>query len=85
MAYVVDNKHLINSVSEIYRSDIVILRVTEKEIQEAFQEYKTTKFTEYHTKQDKHQGHIKRKYQKYHRDIRPYIRRYHKLKTTKHG
>ena len=46
MAIIVDNIHLINSVTESDRSNIIILRVTEKEIQTTFQEYRKSKFSE---------------------------------------
>ena len=85
MAYIVDNIHLVNSVQKIETSDIVILRVTEKEIQEAFPEYKQTKFSKFKTKSGKHKGHIKRKYQKYHKDIRHFMILYHLLKSKKNG
>ena len=41
MALIVDNIHLINSVIESDRSNIIILRVTEKEIQTTFHFLKT--------------------------------------------
>ena len=82
MAIIVDNIHLINSVTESDRSNIIILRVTEKEIQTTFQEYRKS---ENKTNFSKQRGHLKRKYQKYHRDIRRYIRRYHLLKLQKDG
>ena len=85
MAFVVDNIHLVNFLQKIDTTDIVILRVTEKEVQEAFPEYKNTKFSEFKIKSDKHKGHIKRKYQKYHKDIRQYMKLYHLLKSKKDG
>ena len=85
MAIIVDNIHLINSVTESDRSNIIILRVTEKEIRTTFQEYRKSKFSENKTNLSKQRGHLKRKYQKYHKDIRRYIRRYHLLKLQKDG
>lgn len=85
MAIIIDNIHLKNSIKESNRDNIVVLRVTEREIQEAFAEYKTSKFSKHKISKDKHKGHIKRKYQKYHKDIRVYIKRYHQIKSMKHG
>ena len=76
MAIVIDNNSLINLVDEKDRDNIIVLKVTEKEIQEAFRENKF---------QEKERIRYKSKYTKYHKDIRNYMKRYHRLKEKKNG
>ena len=74
MAIVIDSIHLINTIRKEEIENLVILKVTEFEIKEA-----SDQGLELSKDQSKEQ------YQKYHKDIRQYMVRYHRIREEKNG